>query len=179
MRKFCGFIFRLLGWKINGEVPALNKFVICVAPHTSNVDFIIGKLAYASLGLKLSFLIKKEWLRPPFGRFMRRRGAIGVDRSRNHSMTDILAELFRQKRHLHLAITPEGTRKRNPDWKLGFYYIAKKAGVPILIVALDYKVKEVKILDLFTPTNDEAADITAIKNKYRGITGLHPDKFAI
>lgn len=94
-------------------------------------------------------------------------------------MTDILAELFRQKRHLHLAITPEGTRKRNPDWKLGFYYIAKKAGVPILIVALDYKVKEVKILDLFTPTSDEAADITAIKNKYRGITGLHPDKFAI
>lgn len=177
MRKFCGFIFKCLGWKIKGEVPALSKFVICVAPHTSNVDFIIGKLAYASLGLKLSFLIKKEWLRAPFGKFMRRRGAIGIDRSRSHSMTDILAELFRQKKSLHLAITPEGTRKLNPEWKRGFYYIAKKADVPILIVAIDYKYKEVQVLDLFTPTDDEDADIRAIKSMYIGVTGRHPEKF--
>jgi len=179
MRKFCGFILKIFGWKFVGEVPALNKFVICVAPHTSNIDFIIGKLMYASLGLKLSFLIKKEWLNPPLGKFMRRHGAIGIDRSRSNRMTDILAELFKKKKQLHLAITPEGTRKASPVWKRGFYYIAYKAEVPILIVGFDYKYKEIKVLDLFYPTGNEEADIRTIKSYYKGITALYPSRFVL
>ena len=123
--------------------------------------------------------MKREWLRPPFGTFMRKRGAIGIDRSRRSNMTVTLAELFRQKKHLHLAITPEGTRQRNPDWKMGFYYIAKNAGVPILVVGMDYKKKEIVILDLFHPTDNEEEDIRTIKSKYIGITALHPKKFSL
>lgn len=179
MQKICAGILKLFGWKLNGEIPPIDKFVICLAPHTSNLDFIIGKLFYSSLGLKVSFLIKREWLRPPFGTFMRRRGAIGIDRNRRSNMTVTLAELFRQKTHLHLAITPEGTRKRNPEWKRGFYYIAKNAGVPILIVGMDYKKREIMVLDLFYPTDNEEADMHAIKSNYVGINALHPKKFSL
>jgi 1-acyl-sn-glycerol-3-phosphate acyltransferase len=76
-----------------------------------------------------------------------------------------------------LAITPEGTRQANPDWKMGFYYIAKKADIPILLVGLDFKEKKAKILDLFKPTDNEALDIKAIKEKYIGITAKHPELF--
>ncbi len=179
MSNFCGFLLKAFGWKIKGEFPPLKKLVVCVAPHTSNLDFFIGKLAYASLGLKMSFLIKKEWTRPPLGKFMRKHGAIGIDRSKHNSMTDILSELFRKKRELHLIITPEGTRKRNPNWKLGFYYIAKKAGVPILIVSMDYKKKEISILGIYKPTDDEEADIVAIKNYYKGVNACHPKRFTL
>ena len=142
MKKISKFILECLGWNTDVSVPDEKKMVICLAPHTSNWDFVIGRLYYSALGLKVAFLIKKEWLRPPVGAWMRSLGAIPVDRSKKNSLTDQLAAHFKECDRMHLAITPEGTRKPNPNWKLGFYYIAKKAGVPILPVALDYKRKE-------------------------------------
>lgn len=168
-----------MGWDTNVQVPDNDKMLICLAPHTSNWDFIIGRLYYSALGLKVSFLIKKEWLRPPLGAWMRSLGAIPVDRSKRNSLTDQLAEYFRKSEKLHLAITPEGTRKPNPNWKLGFYYIAKKAGVPILPVALDNKQKKAIVFDLFYPGEDAEADIAKIKSLYKGIQGKHPENFVL
>lgn len=177
MQKICSLILKILGWKTSDGVPAINKMVICVAPHTSNWDFVIGKLFYSSMGLKVSFLIKDDWLRPPFGKWMKKRGAIGVNRKGKHSMTEQLTKLFKSQSHLHLAITPEGTRKANPNWKLGFYYIAKKANVPILLIGLDYKYKEAKVLGLFTPTENEDEDIKEIKRYFKNIHAKYPNAF--
>ena len=52
LKTFAKFILRLIGWKISVKVPYYKKSVICVAPHTSNWDFIIGKIGYAATGRK-------------------------------------------------------------------------------------------------------------------------------
>ena len=54
-------LLRLAGWKLGPVVEDVPKCVICVAPHTSNWDFIVGKLFYTSIGCNAGFLIKKEW----------------------------------------------------------------------------------------------------------------------
>jgi 1-acyl-sn-glycerol-3-phosphate acyltransferase len=92
---------------------------------------------------------------------------------------DHVADIFRSQKTFRLAITPEGTRKRNPKWKKGFYHIAVKAQVPIVLVKIDYKEKKMSLFDVFTPTGDEAADIKAIKQRYKGATAKHPDQFSI
>ena len=180
MNKFSNFIYtKLLGWKIENLQPEVPKCIIAVAPHTSNFDFIIGKLAYASLGRKTQFLMKKEWFFFPVGLIFRAMGGIPVTRSKNTSMTDTLAAEFAKHDKLQIALTPEGTRKRVTEWKRGFYYIALKANVPIVLIGLDYKRKAAIFLDTFYPTGDVEADMVKIKSYYVGITGKHPEKFAI
>lgn len=57
---FSKFILRLAGWKVRIIVPDYPKAIICVAPHTSNWDFIVGKLAYAAVDRKAGFLMKNH-----------------------------------------------------------------------------------------------------------------------
>ncbi len=106
-------------------------------------------------------------------------GAVPVDRSKKNSLTDQLADVFKESKQLYLAITPEGTRKPNPNWKLGFYYIAKKADVAILPIALDFSKKTATVFDLFHPTDNEEADIAYIKSLYKGVQGKHPENFVL
>ena len=55
----------------------------------------------------------------------------GVDRSRKTSLVDQMVHNFAKYKNFNLDITPEGTRKANPNWKKGFYFIALKAKVPV------------------------------------------------
>ena len=174
------FIFtKLLGWKIENLQPEVPKCIIAIAPHTSNFDFIIGKLAYASVGRKAQFLMKKEWFFFPLGLIFKAMGGIPVARKKHTSLTETLAAEFAKHDRLQIAITPEGTRQRVTEWKKGFYYIALKAGVPIVLVGLDYKRKAAIFLDTFFPTGDFEADMVKIKSYYVGITGKYPKKFAL
>lgn len=176
--KFSKFIFnKILGWKVKNVLPEIPKCVIAVAPHTSNWDFIIGKLAYSSIGRTANFLIKKEWFVFPFNLFFKSIGGIPVERNKKTSMTHVLAAEFEKHDKLQLAITPEGTRKRVDEWKKGFYFIATKANVPILLIGLDYGKKEVSMLDLFYPTGDYTTDLVKIKSYYKDIKGKHPENF--
>ncbi len=172
------FIFnKILGWNVANVMPDKPKCVIAIAPHTSNWDFVIGKLAYSSIGRTAHFLIKKEWFFFPFNLFFRSIGGIPINRGKNMSMTDSLAAEFDKHDRLQLAITPEGTRQRVSEWRKGFYYIAFKANVPILLVGLDYKKKQAVFLDYFTPSGDFDADIVKIKSYYREVTPRHPENF--
>ncbi|HET9571228.1 MAG TPA: 1-acyl-sn-glycerol-3-phosphate acyltransferase [Bacteroidales bacterium] len=175
----CKGILRLIGWKWDSSIPDLDKCVICVAPHTSNWDFVMGKLAYTALGRNANFVIKQEWMRGPIGKLMSKLGGIGVDRNKPSMFTDQMAELYRTRSKFNLAITPEGTRKANPKWKKGFYHIAMKAQVPIALVKIDYGNKQMSIFELFTPTGNEQEDIFAIQQKYMGVKGKHPEKFVL
>ena len=134
-------LLRLAGWKLGPVVEDVPKCVICVAPHTSNWDFIVGKLFYTSIGRNASFLIKKEWFFFPFNLLFDWLGGVPVDRSKRTSVTDQMVGQFNRRKEFQLAVTPEGTRKRVNDWKKGFYYIAQKANVPILMAYFDYKKK--------------------------------------
>ena len=166
-----------MGWTLGPEGEDVPKCVICVAPHTSNLDLTIGKLYYNAIGRKAKFLLKKEWFFFPLNIIFKSMGGIPINRSKSSSATELLAEEFSRRDIFHLAIAPEGTRKEVKEWKKGFYYIALKAGVPILISYIDYKKKEAGIKTTFYPTGNADEDIMAIRSMYEDITACHKKNF--
>ena len=124
-KRLSKFILKLMGWKVGKILPEESQCVIAVAPHTSNMDFVIGKLAYTSIGRTANFLIKKDWFFFPFNHFFNSIGGIPVDRDRRTSITDKLAVEFEERDKFQLAITPEGTRKRARKWKKDLLYCYK------------------------------------------------------
>ncbi|MFZ4455713.1 MAG: 1-acyl-sn-glycerol-3-phosphate acyltransferase [Bacteroidales bacterium] len=172
-------LLKCAGWKSVVTVDFPEKCIICVAPHTSNWDFVIGKLFYTSIGKTASFLIKNSWFFFPFNLFFTSIGGVPVDRSKSGELTDILANEFLVRDRFQLAITPEGTRKLIPNWKKGFYFIALKAQVPIVLVTFDYGSKTVGVNRVFVPTGDEEKDLREIRLHYQNVVACHPEKFSI
>ena len=132
-----------MGWTTEVTEDHPDKFIICLAPHTSNWDFILGLLYSRARGMQCNFMMKKEWFFWPLGPIFRSLGGIPVYRQKKTSMTDAMAEAAKAAKTFHLCITPEGTRSRTADWKKGFYFIALKAGLPILLYGVDYTQKRI------------------------------------
>lgn len=180
LKRICSWIlYRILGFTTEVTVEHPEKFIICLAPHTSNWDFIISILYSRAEKLPCNFLMKKEWFFWPLGGIFRKLGGIPVYRSKHTSMTDNLAQIAIKEKNFRLTITPEGTRKANPDWKKGFYFIAQKAGIPILLYGLDYEKKLIKCTRIFIPTGDVEKDMLEIKQYYAGMKGKKPELFSI
>ncbi|MBW7867789.1 MAG: 1-acyl-sn-glycerol-3-phosphate acyltransferase [Brumimicrobium sp.] len=175
MGKFLMFVLKLFGWRIDEHSPeGVKKAIVAMGPHTSNLDFILGKIAFMSYGVKARFLIKKEAFIPPFGWLLKALGGVPVSRDKHNHFTDQAVKYFEESESMYLVFTPEGTRKYNPNWKKGFYYIAIKAQVPIYIGYLDYKNKTGGFLELFLPTGDIEKDIAYIKEKLSQFQGKYP-----
>ncbi|MDD2437268.1 MAG: 1-acyl-sn-glycerol-3-phosphate acyltransferase [Massilibacteroides sp.] len=170
-------LLKLIGWKAVPIGKYVPKCVICVAPHTSNWDFILGKLFYLSLGRKANFLIKKEWFFFPLNFLFNWMGGVPVDRNKKTSVTDQMVKAFNKRKQLHLAVTPEGTRQRVEEWKKGFYFMALNANIPILLAYFDYKKKEVGFKEMFYPTGNATEDILKIRSYYNDVTARHPENF--
>ena len=177
MQKLSRWLLRIAGWKMVLITEEPPKSIVCVAPHTSNWDFIIGKLSYWAVNRKSSFLIKKSWFVFPFNHMFNSMGGVPVDRNKASSVTEQMAKEFEKRTHFHLAITPEGTRSLRKKWKMGFYHIAMKAGVPIELAYIDYKKKEMGVKEVFMPTGDEVADMRHIREYYKNVTPRFPEKF--
>ncbi len=179
-QQLCRFIYhRLLGWKTVITVPFYEKCVICAAPHTSNWDLLIGKLFYGSLGRRASFLMKKEWFFFPLNLVFKAMGGIPVNRGKKNSLVDQLARRFASCSRFNLAITPEATRKANPEWKKGFYYIALQAQVPIMLFGIDYPSKTITCTKAIVPSGDIEKDMREIKRYFMQFTGRHPEYFSV
>lgn len=178
-KSLCRLIFRKMGWQVEMTVPYRDKCIICVAPHTSNWDFIIAELYYHSIGRTAGFLMKKEWFFWPMGVLFRSMGGIPVERNRHVSLTDRVAEAAMKSERFELAVTPEGTRSLATKWKRGFYFIALKAGLPIQLYAIDYKNKRIVCTKELVPSGDVEADMRLIMDYYRPYEGKYPGKFAV
>lgn len=125
------------------------------------------------------FLMKREWFFWPLGPIWRKLGGIPVWRDKKSSMTDNLAELARKADTFSICITPEGTRSLNPDWKKGFYFIAQKASIPILLYGVDYERKLIECTRMIEPTGDVEADMKEIKLYFKNFKGKNPELFTI
>lgn len=179
-QQLCRFIYhRLLGWKTVVTVPFHEKCVICAAPHTSNWDLLIGKLFYGSLGRDASFMMKKEWFFFPLNLVFKAMGGIPVNRGKKNSLVDQMARRFAESKQFNLAITPEGTRKANSEWKKGFYYIALQARVPIMLFGIDYPSKTITCTRSLVPTGDIEKDMREIKLYFKQFRGRHPENFSV
>ena len=180
LQSFCSWLlYKRMGWTANITEPHPDKYIICLAPHTSNWDFLIGQLYSRSRGMKSNFLMKKEWFFWPMGIFMRRLGGIPVYRSKQMRSTDIIAQQAKQAEKFRLCITPEGTRKAQPEWKKGFYYIALKAEIPILLYGLDFAERKIVCTKTIIPNGDVEAQMQEIKAYYTDFKGRHPNQFII
>jgi len=177
MRKLVHKILLLFGWNISLWKPeGIKKAVVVMGPHTSNWDFVLGRLAFYMMHLQGRYLVKKDIFFFPLGLILKALGAIPVDRSKNNNMVDYVAKLFKEKKELYVVFTPEGTRSYNPNWKKGFYYLAVKAEVPILLAYVDFPSKKGGFLEVFYPTGDVDADILKIKQKLGQFKGKYPEK---
>lgn len=167
-----------MGWTVDITVPDVPKCIICVAPHTTNWDFVFGKLAYWSVGRDAGFLMKAQWFVWPLGYFFKALGGIPVRRkNKTEPLTDVVVEKFASASRMQVAITPEGTRSRTCRWHTGFLQIARRAGVPVFLGAIDYKEKHIVIDTEFQPTGDIEADLRAVKAFYKPFHGKYPENF--
>lgn len=182
--RFFLWIFR---WKINPEMPkeVHEKCVMICAPHTSNWDFSLAMWVMSALRVSFKFTIKEEWIKSFAGGFFRWMGGIGINRrskiegEERKSMTDAMADLFKESSKLCLMVTAEGTRSICKQWKTGFYYVALAASVPIVLSYLDYEKKEAGIAKVIYPTGDIAEDMKKIMLFYKDIKGKFPEKFSL
>ncbi|MCM5662883.1 1-acyl-sn-glycerol-3-phosphate acyltransferase [Galbibacter mesophilus] len=176
MSKFSGWIFRkILGWKLVGEFPNLKKYVIIVVPHTSWHDFYLGVLVRSMVAIEMNYVAKKELFDSPLGWYFKWTGGAPIDRSKNSNTVEAVVKLFNGKEEFRLALSPEGTRKKVKTWKTGFYHIAKGAKVPIVMVAFDYKNKEVRIEPPFYPSDDMKSDFDFMYANFDGVQGKIPE----
>lgn len=173
------FLINLIGWKTDVTVPTRKKTIICVAPHTSNWDFLIGLIAYRSMGRKAEFLMKEFWFFFPLKYLLKALGGIPVKRSASQSLTTQLIEKFNASQQLTIAITPEGTRKPVENWRSGFIRIAYEAKIPIQLGVIDYRNKLVFIRKEYIPTSNFDEDMKEIRYYYSKFKDYakYPDKF--
>lgn len=170
--------YRLGKWKVVSRFPkGLNKAVITAAPHTSNEDFPVGIGAWYPENRNANFIAKKELFEGPLGFMIRATGGIPIDRATSKNMVQQVADEFAKRDELLLVIAPEGTRAWKPRWKTGFYYIAKTAGVPIVLAYMDFAKKEVGMGELFWPTDDVEADFRYIEKFYANVSAKYPEMY--
>ena len=175
---FCRIILKLMGWNVVGTFPSdVKKCILVAGPHTSMWDFILGRMAFYRFGIKVKFLIKKELFAFPFGGLLKALGGIPVNRNTKNNTVEYVSGLFHKTEQLIIVITPEGTRKYNAHWKKGFYYIAQRANVPIVLAFIDYAKKEGGIGAVIHPSGNFADDFKIIEDFYRGKNAKYPEKF--
>lgn len=187
MKLIAKFLLWLSGWKVNPDVPPeCQRCVMIAAPHTSNWDFYYVRLAFWVLEVPMKVAIKNDWTKFPFGLVIKPMGGVGVDRSpkkegqSRKSQVQAMAEVFDQYDKISLVIAAEGTRRKVKEWKMGYYWIAKEAGVPILCGYLDYKKKIAGMGPLVLyPKGDRTNELKPVMDFYKNISGKHPDQFQV
>jgi len=178
-RKISKCILKLMKWgvNINVDIPLPDKCVICIAPHTSNWDFILCQLALKASGLHSGFLMKETWFFFPLGNIFRAMGGIAVPRKKGASLTQSIIEAGNHSDKFVIAITPEGTRSYNEHWRKGFLHIAYGMNIPILLCYLDFKNRIIALDKEFKYTGIIETDLMQVKKYYKNIPAKYPEKF--
>jgi len=167
---------RLFGWRVEGKMPNLPKFILIGAPHTSNWDFLLFVGVIFRLKANVRFMGKAELFRGPLAWFFYWCGGIPVDRKKNTGLVEQMVAAFKRSEKFILTIAPEGTRYQVKEWKRGFYHIAKEAGIPLVMAKVDSKNKTMHIGEVYHLTGSIEDDMQAIQDSFKGLVGINPSK---
>lgn len=170
-------LLKLTGWKA-GPFPDIDRAVIAGGPHTSNWDGVIALVSRSALQKDVNIMIKHSLFKGPLGWLLRKLGAIPIERGRSGGVVGQTVAQFQQREKLLIAVTPEGTRSNATEWKLGFYHIAKRANVPIILALADYEKKTFSFPVVVYPSEDMEADLQAIYQHFATATPRHPEKLS-
>ena len=179
MKTFSGKILKILGWKIPEKFPTIKKSITIFAPHTAHIDAIYGKLGFVEMGVKYNFLSKKELFFFPMNIIMKKFGSIAVRGVKNKNAIYQAVDLFNNTDELHIVISPEGTINKTTKWYKGFYYMALKSKVPIVVAYLDYNKKEMGVKGVIHDIQDYKSVIKQINEMYNNVYGKRPEQFAL
>ena len=179
MKTISGKVLEKLGWEIKGNFPDIKKSIIIFAPHTAHIDALYGKLGFVELGIRYLFLSKKELFFFPMDIVMKKFGSIAVRGVKNKNAIYQVVDLLNNTDELHIVISPEGWIKKVANWNKGFYYMALKAKVPIVVTYLDYKEKEMGIKGVIYDIEDYNSVIKQINTMYKGVSGKCPEQFIL
>lgn len=179
MRTVSGRLLQKLGWKITGDYAGLKKSITIFAPHTAHIDFLYGKLGFTELGVNFIFLSKKELFFFPMNLVMKKLGSIPVRGVQGKNAIYQVAELLNNADELHVVVSPEGWVKRISKWNKGFYYMARKANVPIVVGSLDYSKKEMGVRHVIYDTSDFKSVMNQINAVYKEVQGKNPERFVL
>ncbi|MDC0580312.1 1-acyl-sn-glycerol-3-phosphate acyltransferase [Bacteroidia bacterium] len=178
LKRISRWIFEnVWGWKVKGQMPPLSKYLIVVAPHTSNWDFMVG-LLYRTMtpNFNPKYIGKKELFVWPIGYLFKALGGFPVERSKKMNFVDTMVEVYRSQETFITTITPEGTREYNEQWKTGFYFIAQKANIPIVKIGFDYTTKIIEVNEPYYITKGVEETIVDFKDYFRQFKGKYPEK---
>ena len=176
-RWFWRSILHGIGWKIKGQFPNEPKLIFIGAPHTSNWDFVVALASMQAVGVKASWMMKKEAFFWPLGGLFKRLGGVPIDRKAKMNVTAQMAQWFKNTDQAYLGITPEGTRSKVDKFKKGYLRMAYAAEVPVFIIALNGATKEVIMDKVFELSGDIETDNRAIKAYYdENYIGIRPEK---
>lgn len=180
LKRMVGHAFlRAAGWKVRGERPPVDRYVIIAAPHTSNWDMPF-MLAFAFIyDIPVRWMGKHTLFKPPFGPFMKLLGGMPIVRDRPGGVVGQMIDAFEENESLVLMVPAEGTRSYVDYWKSGFYHIAQGAEVPVVLSYLDFGRKEGGIGPAIEVTGDIHADMGRIRAFYAGKTGLKPENVGV
>lgn len=177
-RSFGRGLFRVLGWKVEGSLPDKPKMIVALAPHTSNWDFFVAISYVLGTGIKVNFMAKHTLFVFPIRTIMLRLGGLPIDRTKAHGTVEQMCEKFNEKEQLVLAITPEGTRSYNDDWKKGFLHISQAANVPVVLATLDFESKTLEFGPDFGVSTNMDDDLENIKAAAKRAVGKKPHNAA-
>jgi len=152
----------------------IDKCIIIVAPHTSWWDFPLGLIVRGAMGKDIKYLGKHTLFKPPLGWIFKSLGGIPVNRSKSTNMVDQVVDHFNKRDEFQVVLAPEGTRKKVDKFKTGYYFIAKAAKVPIIMIQFDFENKIIRIRDPFWPTENFESDKKIIWNYFKGVKGKNP-----
>ncbi len=173
-KKLARKILTVSGWQVVGQFPKEKKFILIVAPHTSNWDFIVAMLVMLALNINVRFMGKKSIFIGPFKWLLESLGGVAIDRQHPHGIVGQMVSLFNNSEKMILGLAPEGTRSKTVEWKKGFLYIANQANVPVIPISLDFAKKEVEILPQHQVCHDIDKSLTQIKSLYSQVCAKNP-----
>ena len=166
---------KIIGWKIKGNLNLsknkIKKTIIIAAPHTHWLDLFLGILIRGSIGFKSNFIAKKELFFFPLNIFLKHIGGVPVNRSKKNNTVNEIVNIYKNKEEFIISLAPEGTRKKVVKFKTGFYFIAKEANIPIIMITMDYSNKQSLISDPFYPTENLNDDLGFIESYFDGVEG--------
>lgn len=172
-------LLRLMGWRIVGTLPNVPKLVCIGAPHTSNWDGLVALSAIFALRLRIHVMMKSNLFKPLIGSFFYWLGGVPIDRSKSSGVVEQSLAAMKSQDQFYLGLSPEGTRNNAEKWRSGFYNIALAANVPILVVVLNYQLKEIQIADVFSPTGDYEKDLAQILQHYQNVVAKKQHKMSL
>jgi 1-acyl-sn-glycerol-3-phosphate acyltransferase len=176
---FARRLLKLVGWQVVFAGLPARQGVLVVYPHTSNWDFVVMMLAKWSAGVPARFWGKHSLFSiPVFGWWLRWLGGVPVNRIAPGGIVNQVREIFARRKaageYFWLGLAPEGTRRRIPGWRSGFYQAAVAAQVPLGLVRLDYARRLVDISYFMRLSGEPQQDMQRIASHYQGVVGKVP-----